>query len=85
MFGDHALSLLQAQCASLTPRDQTHYQQEFTPLRIKPKESISGFLRCFNISKSQSEQVRNGYEKDEVVDFFLSSLSDTTNSTLMVQ
>jgi hypothetical protein len=76
-FGDKAILVLQAQCASITAFETHSTHREFTGLRIVPKESSSAYLRRFSIVRNRAEDAGNEYENDTLVDLFLSSLSNS--------
>jgi hypothetical protein len=73
-FGNKAILVLQAQCASITAFETHSTHREFTGLQIAPKESILAYLRRFSIARDKAEDAGNEYNNDTLVDLFLSSL-----------
>jgi hypothetical protein len=73
-FGDKAVLVFQAQCASLTSVEQTTTQQEFTGLKITSRESLSSYLHHFSVVRDNKEMAGNEYSNDALVNLFLSSL-----------
>ncbi len=49
-FGDKAVLALQAPCASLTSKEQTTTQRDFTGLKIASRESLSSYLHHFSVA-----------------------------------
>jgi hypothetical protein len=76
-FGDKAILVLQAQCASITAFETHSTHHEFTGLQIAPKESISAFLHRFSIARDRAEDAGNKYDNDTLVDLSFSSLSNS--------
>ncbi len=73
-FGDKAVLVLQAQCASLTFVEQTTTQHEFTGIWIVSREVLSFYLHHFSMAWDKTETAGNEYTNDALVDLFLSSL-----------
>jgi hypothetical protein len=68
-----------AQCASITAFETHSTHQEFTGLRIVPRESVLAYLRRFSIVHDKAEDAGNKYDNGTLLDLFLSSLSTSHN------